>query len=392
MENVNVNNTTTQNVATKGINVLSVFDGMSCGRIALDKLGIQVDNYFASEIDKFAQKVSEDNYPDIIRLGDVRNVNIKALPNIDLYIGGSPCQSFSFAGKMKGMSTKDNIDILTLDQYLQLKADGFEFNGQSYLFWEYIRILREIQECNPDVKFLLENVWMLQKWQDVISNALGVKPVKINSNKFSAQNRKRLYWTNIPNVKDKEEDDLKLMLADVLLDSGDFTYPSNLRIKTIERKTALGYTRGLIEDFNQKAPCLLASMYKNMANHTLYNRKEGFGEVDALLTDGESLFVPEGTKKGFVEVKNGECFDMSYPKSSTKRGRLMKDKAHCLLAAGRGFVRWEDNTIRFLHPIEAERLQTVPDNYTRVASISQRLKMLGNGWTVDVIAHIFKNL
>ena len=374
--------------------VLSVFDGISCGRVALEKAGITVDKYYASEIDKFATKVSISNYPDIIRLGDVRHIDIKALPSIDLYIGGSPCQSFSFAGKRKGMVTSDNIEITTLQQYLELKEQGFEFQGQSYLFWEYVNILTQLREVNPNVKFLLENVAMLKKWEDIISEALGVKPHKINSNKYSAQNRKRLYWTNIEGVQDKPTDDLKLMLADVMLpdDFEEFTHPTNLRIKYIERREGNGRSNGIIEDFNQKAPCLLASMYKNMSHHTLRTRTGGYGEVDALITDGESLFVPENTIAGFKEVKNGEWFDASYPHSAKRRGRLMKDKCHTLLASGKGFVRWKDNTVRFLHPIEAERLQTLPDNYTASVSTSQRLKALGNGWTVDVIAHILKNL
>lgn len=342
------------------MNVLSVFDGISCGRVALEKAGIKIDLYFASEIDKHAIRVSQSNYPTIIRLGDVREIDINDLPKINLFIGGSPCQSFSFAGKRKGMATKDNIEIYTLEQYLELKKQGFEFEGQSYLFWEYVYILRQLQKVNPNVKFLLENVTMHQKWKDVISEALGIQPILINSNKYSAQNRRRLYWTNIEGVQDKLTDDLGLTLNDILLTEGDFTYPSNLRIKYIERRSEKGRTNGLIEDFNQKAPCLMASMYKNMSQHTLYNRKEGFGEVEGLVSDGDTLYVQEGTKKGYTEITNGECFDYSYPKSATKRGRRMKDKGHCLLASNMNFCRWKDNTIRFLHPIEGERLQGLP--------------------------------
>lgn len=174
-------------------NVLSLFDGMSNGQIALKKAGINYEKYYASEIDKYAQIVSKANFPETIYLGDVRNINVNDLPKIDLLIGGSPCQSFSFAGKRKGMSTKDNIEILTLNQYLELKNAGFKFEGQSYLFWEYVRILNE---CKPKY-FLLENVIMSEKWERVISKTLGVNPIKINSNLVSAQNRERLYWTNI---------------------------------------------------------------------------------------------------------------------------------------------------------------------------------------------------
>lgn len=179
------------------MNVLSLFDGMSCGQQALERASIKVDNYYASEIDKYAILITQKNYPGTIQLGSVVNVDVTKLERIDLLIGGSPCQSFSFAGKRKGMSTKDEIEILSLNQYLELKEQNFEFEGQSYLFWEYMRILTDIRKTNPDVKFLLENVMMGEKWEKVLSKAIGVNPIEINSALVSAQNRRRLYWTNI---------------------------------------------------------------------------------------------------------------------------------------------------------------------------------------------------
>lgn len=177
--------------------VLSLFDGMSCGQIALRELGCKIDKYYASEVDKFAIQNTMLNFPDTVQLGDVRNVDARNLGHIDLLIGGSPCQSFSFAGKRKGMSTSTNEKVLTLDRYLELKRAGFEFEGQSYLFWEYVRILAEVREANPDVFFLLENVEMGKRWECVINEALGVRGVHINSALVSAQTRKRIYWTNI---------------------------------------------------------------------------------------------------------------------------------------------------------------------------------------------------
>jgi len=179
------------------MNVLSLFDGMSCGQQALERAGFKVDNYFASEIDKYAMQVTMANYPDTIQLGSVVNVDGHSLPKIDLLIGGSPCQSFSFAGKRKGMSTKDEQEILTLEHYLQLKSEGFEFEGQSYLFWEYMRLLNELRQKNPKVCFLLENVEMGEKWEKVLSKAIGINGIHINSSLVSAQNRKCIYWTNI---------------------------------------------------------------------------------------------------------------------------------------------------------------------------------------------------
>ena len=176
------------------MNVLSLFDGMSCGQIALDRLGIKVDNYFASEIDKHAIKITQKNYPNTIQIGSVTEVKGADLPKIDLLYGGSPCQSFSRSG------------------------DGSGFDGKSKLFWEFVRVLKE---TNPKY-FLLENVVMKKEWQDVITEALGVNPIQICSSKFSAQKRQRLYWTNIKidtNIVDKE-----ITLADIVKGSREVIY------------------------------------------------------------------------------------------------------------------------------------------------------------------------
>lgn len=183
--------------------VLSLFDGMSCGQQALQRAGIPVTTYYASEIDKHAIQVTMKNYPNTIQLGSVVNVDGYALGPIDLLIGGSPCQSFSFAGKRKGMATKCEIEILTLEHYLELKAEGYQFEGQSYLFWEYMRLLNEVKPR----WFLLENVEMGEKWEKVLSRAIGVNGVHLNSALVSAQNRKRIYWTNIGQTLDMNQGD-----------------------------------------------------------------------------------------------------------------------------------------------------------------------------------------
>ena len=187
------------------IRVWSLFDGMSCASIVLKELNINVECFISSEIDSHAIKVEKQNFPDMIQVGSVTDINVPELVGKygvpDFLCGGSPCQSFSFSGKMNGMSTTQGEEIYTLNRYLELKSQGFEFEGQSYLFWEYMRILTELRNYNPNIYFFLENVEMLEKWERCLSHAIGVRGVHINSALVSAQNRKRIYWSNIK-VKD----------------------------------------------------------------------------------------------------------------------------------------------------------------------------------------------
>jgi DNA-cytosine methyltransferase len=273
-------------------NVLSLFDGMSCGQLALDTLGIKVNNYFASEIDPYAIKIAKKNYPNTKHIGSVVDVKGSDLPKIDLLIGGSPCQSFSNAGERTGM------------------------DGKSKLFWEFVRVLKE---TNPTY-FLLENVRMKKEWENIITEQLGVKPILINSRLVSAQNRPRLYWTNIPNIE--QPMDCGLVLADILEDAWDDKF--NLSEKACDYMSRLRNGKPRWEyhtnPLNGKSACLTANMYKG---------------------------VPYGVIK---------------------------------------------EQLRRLTTVECERLQTVPDNYTAGVSDTQRFKMLGNGWTIDVIAHILVNM
>lgn len=198
-------------------NVISLFDGMSCGQIALNYFlyGSQY-RWYTSEIDPNAAKVTKHNFPNTIPLGDIRFITdeqIKAIGPVFMVMGGSPCTDFSIAGKRKGMTTTENVRITSLEQYLKLKDEGFEFHGQSYLFWEYVRILKI---AKPRY-FLLENVIMKGKhkfWEYVITNVLSVQPLRINSSLVSAQNRDRLYWTNIPGVTIPE--DREIVMYDVI--------------------------------------------------------------------------------------------------------------------------------------------------------------------------------
>lgn len=245
------------------MNVLSLFDGMSCGQIALNELGMFPDKYYACEIDKFAIAQTKLNFPDTICLGDVTKLDVSKLEKIDLLIGGSPCQSFSLAGKMEGMTTEDNEEITTLERYLELKEKGFKFAGQSYLFWEYVRVLEEVRKVNPNVLFLLENVRMLSKWEDVINRALGVKGVHINSALVSAQIRKRIYWTNIADIPQPE--DKGIFLRDVLQSAvPEKYYLSDKMITFLTRHAGKMGSKIRIRGGDDKSNCVTVSSLTNM--------------------------------------------------------------------------------------------------------------------------------
>lgn len=196
---------------------------MSGGQIALTELDIPIDKYYASEIDKYDMQFTIQNFPDTIQVGDVRELDINKLDKIDLLIGGSPCQSLSMAGKRKGLSTKEGIEIFDLEMYLELKENGFEFEGQSYLFWEYIRIYNDLLERGDNPKFFLENVEMGKKWESVFNDILGRKGIHINSALVSAQNRRRIYWTDIHDDIPQPED-RGILLRDILEEEVDEKY------------------------------------------------------------------------------------------------------------------------------------------------------------------------
>jgi len=303
------------------MNVLSLFDGMSCGQIALNQLGIKIDNYYAAEIDKYAIQIAKKNFPNTIHLGDVTKINGNDLPKIDLLIGGSPCQGFSFAGKQ------------------------LNFNDpRSALFFEFVRLLKETQ---PKY-FMLENVKMKKEYQNAISEHLGVEPIMINSSLLSAQNRVRLYWTNIPSIK--LPDDRGIVMADIL-ESG-------------------------ITD-REKSYCIDANYFRggNLKSYFERHRRQ-------------LIF----SKEGLCHIEDADISG----NQSIKRVYHADGKSPCLTTMGNGHrepkIFQDKKHFRKLTPLECERLQTVPDGYTEGVSNTQRYKMLGNGWTVDVIAHIFSNI
>lgn len=301
------------------MNVLSLFDGMSCGQIALNRAGIKYDNYFASEIDKHAIKVTQTNYPATIQLGDVTKVKGSDLPTIDLLIGGSPCQGFSFSGK-------------------QLNFD----DPRSKLFFEFVRLVKEVK---PKY-WLLENVVMKKEFEQIISEHLGVQPIKINSSLVSAQNRQRLYWANFEIT---QPTDKRINLIDIL-ETDDLINPSAIRGRRLNKATILGRRlneRGVIDDYNKDVP--ITQCLEVRATNT--NKSNCLTTVakDNVLTT-----MPIGRHK--------DAFKNKLP------FRYYTLKEYC-------------------------RLQTVPENYfTDIVSESQAKKMLGNGWTIDVIAHILRGI
>ena len=310
------------------MNVLSLFDGISCGQIALNRAGIEYDNYYGSEIDKYAMYIAQLNFPNTRQLGCVENVKASELPEIDLLIGGSPCQGFSYAGKR--LNFKDS---------------------RSSLFFEYVRILKE---AKPRY-FLLENVKMKQEHEDVITRYLGVTPIKLNSSLVSAQSRERLYWTNIPQ-------------AGILKDKG------------ILMKDVIEKDESVIEE----------KLYINMKDLEYveldeHKSKVGLKCVGGIKSDNAKLW----------DATNKKVLQRNF--SQGCRVYSIEGKGCTLNALGGGWgaktgLYMVNGRIRKLSVSECERMQTVPNGYLGKISYPQGVKLLGNGWTVDIIAHIFKGV
>lgn len=383
---------------------MSTFDGKACGRVALERSGVPVAYYLASEIDKPAMQIAKKNYPDIRHIGDVRNVSAKALamiyPVIDLLIGGSPCQGFSFAGAQLNFT-----------------------DPRSALFFHFVRLWYEVRELNPRAKFLLENVRMKKEYQDIISRYLGVEPVALNSNLVSAQNRDRLYWTNIEGYTPPV--DLDLDLEQTVLET-----PG---IPVIKSYDSLKYKP-------RKSQCLDANYHKgedNRGQRTMIFNPAGItlkdivhesrGEVFDLETykipqsEILRLFDRELERNKIQEIPNYINSDRIFnihgipvivnPETPVQNGnylfpcieperlnkfqngpRFGSSKKFYTLVTGQKHGVLLNGYIRKLTPIECERLQTLPDRYTEGVSNSQRYKMLGNGWTIDAIVQFFKHL
>ena len=346
----------------KGITCLSLFDGMSCGQIALNNLGIKVDNYYASEVDKYAMQIAKKNFPNITHIGDVTKVIGSELPKIDLLIGGSPCQGFSFAGK-------------------QLNFD----DTRSALFFEFVRLLKE---CKPKY-FMLENVRMKQEFQDVISEHLGVKPIMINSALVSAQNRVRLYWTNIPNVV--QPDDMGIVLNDIIetgvvdrdksfcIDANYFK-GGNLKSYFEKHRRQLVFSKDGLCHVGDAAPrpCKLRNVDTNaLCHHT----------ATALDINGHELMKRVYAGTGKSPTLNACTGGNREPKilCGAWRGRYLiggeteqrleireDGKTNTITTVQKDNVVTKGGVYyRKLTPIECERLQTVPDGYTEFLDVKE---------------------
>lgn len=300
--------------------VLSLFDGICCGHLALERAGIKIDSYDAYEIEKNAIKATETNFPDVVQHGDVTIEDFtKYKGKIDLLIGGSPCTNLSMAGNGQGLK-----------------------GSQSKLFYEYARAIKEVQ---PKY-FLLENVIMKKEWEDIITNILGVEPIEINSSLVSAQNRRRLYWTNIPNVTLPE--DKNITLEDVLEDI-EFPNPAAIRGRRLNKATIVG--RRLDENGHRK-------------------------DTDKTIPITQCLEVRA------TNTDKSNCLTT-----------VDKDNVLTPLSIGRHPDAFKnDLPFRYYTTKEMCRLQTVPDDFLNMIPDSAARKALGNGWTVDVIAHIFSFL
>ena len=413
-------------MSNEGINVLSLFDGMSCGQQALDRLGIRVNNYYAAEIDKYAIQITKKNYPDTIQLGDVCGVVAKDLPKVDLLLAGSPCQGFSFAGK-------------------QLAFD----DPRSMLFFEFIRLLKELK---PKY-FLLENVRMKKEYLDIITEHVGgIEPILINSALVSAQNRQRYYWTNIPNVQQPE--DRGIVLRDILEDYTDDVYLAGEQLQLnykggnqlnpnyksqantihdIDNKSGTicagthGYANGYVSTPKQVGVAvdvnghdILKRVYSPDGKSPTLNTMGGGNREPKVVTgawrgrynkDGsttqklelrkddktntlttvqkDNVVVSKRSVEKYVPDKDAKFCD-PYNKKTIKGDKSTTLRTNS--SNGNMWVNDSEVSWRKLTPLECERLQTVPDNYTEGVSNTQRYKMLGNGWTIDVISHILSNI
>lgn len=406
----------------KKLNVLSLFNGMSCGYIALSELGFKINKYYVSEVDKHANKIAELIYPDSIFLGDVRKIDVAQLETIDIVLAGFPCTDLSFAGKKSGLICEGLDEYMELrEEYLKTNDEDLYFhNGkfqQSILFYEFLRIWNEVKKINPAALFLVENVKMKQTEELKIGKLLGMHPISINAKLVSAQSRDRLFWTNIANkpfgmfgdiyIDIPQPKDKGIFLKDILEEQVDEKYFLSEKIvqgflKHKERHEKKGNGFGFEpKDITKKAGCLTQkegtrSCDNYIVTHNLQPRsgkgKGGKGHLSKM--DQKSYCLDTGNSQGleiigYINDNTSQANRVYNPngKSSTLVGNAGGGGAKT------GLYQIKSN-IRRLTPREAGRLQSVPEPILDLmlnsgVSDTQLYRLFGNGWCIEVIKHIF---
>lgn len=339
--------------------VLSLFNGMNTGRQALENIGIKVEKYYSSEIKPYAIKLTQHHFPDTIQVGDVTKWREWVIDwkSIDLVLSGSPCQDLSAAGKRAGINGK-----------------------KSSLFFVFIEILEHIKSLNQNVLFVQENVGSASKLDvGIMSRALGVYPVRINSSLVTAQLRDRYYWSNIKTKETMfdlvtdipQPDDRKIMFKDIIT-SG-----------FVERMKSTALMEGYVtkntykDEFSSKSQNYLKS-------------RDAMGMCPIVYIENNEIRVKTNTIKGFDILTENDCLDLSFPTSTTRRGRVTKGKGPCLMESNNNLFLLQDCKVRTVNQIEMERLQGFPDGYTSILSKAKAGSLLGDGWTLPIIEHIFK--
>lgn len=335
--------------------VVSLFNGMGTLRQALHNLDVKIDKYYSSEIKPYAIELQQFHFPDVIQVGDINNWREWNIDwsKVDFIGSGSPCQDLSIAGKRAGLE-----------------------GNNSSLFWVFVDILNHVKKLNPNVLFLQENVGSAPKKDvGIMSRALGVYPARYNSHLVTAQNRDRYYWTNIKTRSDGMFGDLIVDIAppkdkDIylkdIIESGQVDKDKAGAV--MERH---GFAYEAKDSFSQKYQAYLKKRYAKSFVNIVFE-------------------VKENTTKGFCEVKPGDCVDLAYPTSKTRRGRLISKKSNCLMESGNEFFHNNGYYLRKLSQVELERLQGFTDGYTSILSYNQAASVLGDGWTLPIIEHILK--
>ena len=378
------------------MNVVSLFNGMNTGRQALENVGIKVNKYYSSKIKPYAIELTQHHFPDTLQVGDVTkwkewDIDWKS---IDLVLSGSPCQDLSAAGKRAGINGK-----------------------KSSLFFVFVDILNHVKSLNPNVLFLQENVGSASKLDvGIMSRALGVYPVRINSKLVTAQLRDRYYWSNIrtketmfdlvtdiPQPKDRG-----IMFKDIITDGRVFRIKSTTLLEGIVSKTtfknnnsenaqnylksrdAIGMCPIVYVDTDKHVALKMQNNRNNQGSQeSLKHRNETTGMITLIYEVNNELRCKTNTKQGFDIVTENDCIDLSFPTSTTRRGRVTKGKSPCLMESNNNLYSYKDGIVRTVNQIEMERLQGFPDGYTSILSKAKAGSLLGDGWTLPVIEHIF---